>query len=286
MVEPVGVEARFEIAGGRVIGAEHRRIDRPCQDAFSWLSAESLLVATVCDGCGSGRHSEVGATLGAHLWTHALASHLRGKPIEPEAWSEAWRRAQREVCTTLARLAEAMTRSSDPARIADVVAEHFLFTVVGAAITPEATAIFAIGDGVVAVNGTAEVIGPFRNNQPPYLAYAIGEDSRDIPPSFQRIEPTANIVSIVLASDGACDISGDGDRDRDGDSDGNASDALGQFLADRYFRNRDAIRRRLAVLNREACEVDWERGRLRRSRGALPDDTTVVAIRRRPGAEL
>lgn len=234
-----------------------------------------LLVATVCDGCGAGRHSEVGAALGARLWTRALAACLRGDLRDAAVWSRAWRQAQRDVCAMLAQLALAMSLSpTDACSPGDVIAEHFLFTVVGAAITPEATAVFAIGDGAVAINDRVEIIGPFPDNQPPYLAYALGESGREIPLSFQLVEPTSSIESIVLASDGACDL----DSGPGGEVDG----GLGQFLADRYFRNRDAIRRRLAVLNRESCEVDWERGQIRRSRGTLPDDTTVIAIRRRP----
>jgi hypothetical protein len=57
---------------------------------------------------------------------------------------------------------------------------------------------------------------------------------------------------------------------------------LSQFWEeDRYFRNPDALRRRLALINSEYTHLDREAGVLIREPGLLPDDTTLVAIRRR-----
>jgi hypothetical protein len=59
---------------------------------------------------------------------------------------------------------------------------------------------------------------------------------------------------------------------------------LSQFWTDdRYFANPDALRRRLTLINRESVRADFESRRLVRTPGLLPDDTTVVVLRRRMG---
>lgn len=50
---------------GRVIGRDHILRAANCQDAFALIERPEVLVGVVCDGCGEGAHSEVGATLGA-----------------------------------------------------------------------------------------------------------------------------------------------------------------------------------------------------------------------------
>ena len=57
----------FEIAGGSVSGRSHVLAGKGNQDAYHWSVEERSLVAVVCDGCGSGAESEVGAALGARL---------------------------------------------------------------------------------------------------------------------------------------------------------------------------------------------------------------------------
>jgi hypothetical protein len=49
---------------------------------------------------------------------------------------------------------------------------------------------------------------------------------------------------------------------------------------DSYFRNRDAIRRRLALANSERTMLDRTTGSLVVHRPLLSDDTTLVVIRR------
>ena len=62
----------FQVAGGSVTGRAHAVLGRGNQDAFAWVDDDGVLVAVVCDGCSSGRHSEVGAHLGARLVATAV----------------------------------------------------------------------------------------------------------------------------------------------------------------------------------------------------------------------
>ena len=65
-----------EVAAGSVAGRMHRRLARPNQDAVSWIRARRGVVLVVCDGCGGAPRSEVGAALGARLWSRALVERL------------------------------------------------------------------------------------------------------------------------------------------------------------------------------------------------------------------
>ncbi len=251
----------FELAGGSVAGADHVRTGRANQDAFTWRRGERALVAAVCDGCGSGRHSEVGAKLGARLLTDAAARLLDAGAPAGEA--STWSRVRRDLLAQLRLLANAMGGS-----LTDTVADYFLFTVVGVAVTPAQTVIVAAGDGLFAVNGVARQLGPFPGNQPPYLSYDLVGDEPGPPLAIEARLPTAEVGSVVIGTDGAVDLPA-----------GELS--VHALCTDpRLFRNRDAVRRRLALLAAERVTADWQDRRLVRARGRLPDDTTVIALRR------
>ncbi len=73
--------------------------------------------------------------------------------------------------------------------------------------------------------------------------------------------------SLLLATDGVIDL-----EERAGGAVRGEEERVGPldpfWTDDRFFRNPDMVRRRLAVVSRGA-------------RGGLPDDTTVVVLRRR-----
>jgi hypothetical protein len=110
-------------------------------------------------------------------------------------------------------------------------------------------ALVADGCGSGALPGERLRLGPFPGNAPPYLGYGLLGDG----PRFavHRALPAADLGAVLLGTDGAAELSGPLSRLSEDD---------------RCFRNRDAIRRRLTLLDRES---------------ALEDDTTVVVIRRR-----
>ena len=119
----------FEVAGGSVAGHAHVVARRNNQDAFCWASDGDGLVAVVCDGCGSGPHSEVGAQVGSRLLVQAATRLLRsGLDV-----SELLEQVRQDVLANLRLLAHGM--SVDAARFPRTVADHFLFTIVGVLIT-------------------------------------------------------------------------------------------------------------------------------------------------------
>lgn len=226
----------FDIAAGSVAGTSHQRAGRNSQDGFAFERRGDVIVAVVTDGCGSAKHSEVGAKAGARIAARALLD---------VAESREWDRAAASIVASLRSFGSML---GDDAR--SVAEEFLLFTIVAAVITPGQTTILSAGDGVYAINGERCVIGPFDNNAPPYLGYAVfdGTEARLV---VEHELATPRVESIALATDGATALD-----DLDAVCEG-----------DLVFRNPDAIRRRLFLLTRPQS-------------ARLDDDTTVVVLRR------
>ncbi len=268
----------IEVAGGSVPGSAHVLAGRNNQDAFCWARTESGLVAIVCDGCGSSSHSDVGANVGARLIVQSAVG-LLGAQMEPAALLD---RVRGDVVARLRLLASAMSIEAAPGegdrgsgtatRYCTTVLEHFLFTVVGVIVDERFATTFAFGDGLIVVNNEGHHLGPFPNNEPPYLGYELLDKKRyrsafDVHTPI----PIGELDSLLIGTDGVIELEGMADRQVSGRED--HVGGLSQFWDDdRFFRNPDMVRRRLTVLNR------GPRG------GILSDDTTLVVLRRSKGA--
>jgi hypothetical protein len=271
-------EERFQIYGGSVPGREHLHrggvlVGRSNQDAFGWTSLPGSLVSVVCDGCGSGAHSEVGASLGTRLLLAAFARELRqvdGLVTEAEALLErVERRTLRDLRALLRRLGEPWEA---------IVHDYLLFTVVGFVLDGGTVTVFALGDGLVALDDEVLALGPFPDNAPPYLGSALLADRRDdatLHLTVVRHLPIDDLTSVAIGTDGALDLAAAADRRLPGRAE--LLGPLTQFWRDpRYARNPDALRRRLCLANSL---------RSPKEPGLLPDDTTLVVCRRRDGIE-
>jgi hypothetical protein len=307
----------WEIAGGSVTGRDRLRFGKNNQDAFSWAIAKSgAMVAVVGDGCGSKTHSEVGAKIGVKLVTAAIVRQLeRGE--DGERWRGEtrgrgdaekflnstlntqhstlfinWQQVQQEVLMHLQGLAKAMGGD-----FFETVQNYFLFTIVGALVTSAGATIFTIGDGVAIANGKSIQLGPFPGNAPPYIAYGLfapssrpsghpspngrGDGGEGWQFQIHQQLPIDEVRSILIGTDGVSDLIEVADRNLPGKSE--LVGEIGQFWEDdRYFKNPDAIRRQLALINREIAKPDWQERRLTKEVGLLPDDTTLVVMRKRP----
>jgi hypothetical protein len=230
---------RIEIAAGSVVGAHHRAAGRNNQDAYAWSASDAGVVAVVCDGCGSGAHSELGARLGATLLSRIGVS-LCGRGLAPE---ELLAHATQRLLFRLRLFAREL---GDVA--AEAVNDHLLFTIVGLLVDGARATTFSLGDGVVLAGGERTVLGPFAGNAPPYLGHALLGQRRAL--VVHATGPLASMAPLALGSDGAADL----------------PVPLSALTSDaRVFSNRDHLRRRLTVLGRAP--------------GALSDDTTLVVAR-------
>lgn len=240
-------------AAAAVPGARHLRVGRNGQDAALAWSATGRAAVVVTDGCGSGAHSEAGARIGAALVLRAIADARDDQP--PRA---IWDEVRARVAASLGALVAAM-----PGDRAQIVHDHFLFTIVAAAWSADhdEVSVWALGDGGYALGDRAQVLGPFADNQPPYLGY----DLLGMPAEAHLDVAPACCGSAVVATDGAVEL------------------GLETFAdSRRYFANPDALRRHLAVLARGHDRVDWELRKLERRPAALQDDGAVAIVRWAP----
>lgn len=278
-------------AWAAVTGARHLRTARNGQDAAAAWAGDGMGAVVVCDGCSAGASSEVGARLGAQLVIAQVAARLSGGERPRELWSG----VRARVAAALAQLVEAMP--GDPAA---VIREHFLFTIVAAAVAGDEACVWAIGDGAYAfrpecaprrsdsspgtsceasVGGPVEVaapggcrgaaeiareplhvLGPFADNQPPYLAY----DLLGMPAAAHLDIRDARAGQIVVATDGVAELDGAGLFDR--------------LLEPRTLAHPDGLRRRLALAARSGERIDWTARRIVRTPAALQDDGAIAVL--------
>ncbi len=249
----------IKTATATVTGSRHVRAARNGQDAASVWSTNRAAAVVVCDGCSAGGSSEVGARLGASLFAAAVGSRLAAgqSPADAAVWSA----ARAEVVRGLADLLERM-----PGDRTVALREYFLFTIVAAAVTRDAAAVWALGDGAYAIGDDVRELGPFPDNQPPYLAYdlvgAVAEPHLAIAPPACR--------SIVVATDGASDLATD--------TMFVARGGLPRFAQRAFVDHPDALRRHLAVLARAGERIDWDERRVVRTPAVLQDDCAIGVL--------
>ena len=267
----------FDVAAGSVAGRTHALAQRACQDAFVIRSRGDRMVAVVTDGCGSSEGSEVGAWLGAHVVCSVVERLIQGEGLSGGA--DLWERARRDCVESLAKIASEMGGDRE-----EVVRRFLLFTVVGFACDGARAAVFAAGDGLVAYNGEVVTLGPFVGNAPPYLGHALLGGPEN---GFEVVRegPARDLESAMIATDGAVEM-----IDRARSRLPGANEVVGGveslWTEDRYFDHPDALRRRLARMNRPVSKPLWEERRMVREGGLLEDDTTIVVLRRKRIAKV
>ncbi len=273
------LDSAFEIAAGSVSGRDHRSSLRNNHDAFYWEAHPGVLVAVVCDGCGSGEHSEVGAKLGARI---AVRQVLRWFGTSPKAFAKekiadhGLPMVARSVLSQIGLLADQMAGS-----FSQVVSEYFLFTIVGVIVTQEDAIVFGAGDGLIIMNGGVVILGDGKN-RPSYLAYGLVETESPIDPEFKVVayEKQSDLRSILLATDGVRDLINSSEKKIPGKDEKVGS--IEQFWTnDAFFKNQFGIQRRLGLINRTVSKADYEKKVIHEEHGHLPDDTTILVIRRR-----
>ena len=267
---------QWQLAAGTVQGRDHWLARRNSQDAFDCVATSDVLVAVVADGCGASRYSETGARLLASLLARTLARRAAGGE-DPFALAP----AIDEVLDLLRRLAFI----GDPPSTGWLT-EHLLATVLAVVVTPERALVFRIGDGIVGIDerltthespGNAPAYLAYRLVRPPTRATRVLANVDAAPsPVIEWDGPASALRSVVLATDGATALPASPD-------DPHAT--LRAWLADdALFERPHALGRRLAQLARDEQVVDWDAQVIRRHAGVLEDDTTVLLLRRSPGA--
>ena len=269
----------FETATGSIVGQYHLRIGLNNQDNYIVIEHPDHIMAVVCDGCGSGATSEVGATLGSSIVAWELsASGLHKLGDDMEKIELCLERVRRFIVDRITAIA---FKAGLP--FVNVIADCFLFTIVAAVIGKNHTYIISFGDGFYSLNEEVKEIGPFENNAPPYIAYGAVEEHVKGADSMKfvvnEVIPTADLQSLLIGTDGLGDLIEAEEKNLPGKKE--SVGPLGQFWTkDLYFSNPAAVCRRLSLINRAVTKIDRKNVRLIQEHGYLKDDTTLIAIRK------
>jgi hypothetical protein len=266
----------IQIAAGTVRGTEHVRTGRNNQDAFHFAQTEDLVIGLVCDGCGSGAHTEVGANMGSRMVVKNLTDSLHPKTcneLTPSDVTTILENVRLSVTSQIRTLAEAMN-TTDP--IVSIITDYFLFTCVGFFLTRKQCVAFYLGDGICSLNGKVTRFEPMHGNFPAYLAYnAVDHRTFQIPEealhfNIHKILPISELESLLVGTDGVQTLLHLEETLVPGTEE--PIGPLSQFWQNNpFFKNPDMVRRRLAVINGEQRP-----GRI----GPLLDDTTLIVARK------
>lgn len=282
------MQNEFEIAGGSIPGGDHLQrgntlIGKNNQDARCIHQDAQATIAIVSDGCGSWPRSEVGSNIGSQLlktallrqWPrHAARAKTHGfdklLPMVLEA-------TRQDVIAQLRLLSQAIAGDGS---FSAAICDNFLFTLVGALITECGAGFFAIGDGLIIVNGEEHRIGPFPGNEPPYISYALtptrwkDEELRFV---IHKVLPVAELKHFLIGTDGAGDLLDKRDAKLPGYP--TLIGPIEQFWTNNQYFTDTGIQKRLKLINSRHVSVkDME---LCDEKPRLPDDTTFVVGRRK-----
>ena len=248
------------------------------QDAYHWVHGRNCSFAVVCDGCSSGKHSEVGAQLVSRALSEiviSMADLVLDDSLDAIFGNEFWQQVEQSLLEYIKETARPMGKS-----MSQTINDFWLCTIVSALITPLSTYVATVGDGCYSVNGQIHHLKPGVMNSPTYLAYQITGTTLQLtdPDSLKlRVHnayDTDGINSLILASDGIDDLIKHADSNLPGKAE--RIGPLAQFTAERFFLNPDNVRRRLALIGLETVRDSMIVS------SPLTDDTTLIVIRRHP----
>jgi len=199
------LEERFAISRAVAQGRDHRRLHRDGQDGAAVAVSQVGLGLAVTDGCGSARHSEVGARLGAAWLAENAPAYLAGSRTGEEGALT----LERGLVTYLGAIATGIT--TDPRRRAGIVHDLLLFSFVCAVVTDERVVVVGRGDGLVVHDGTLHVLDPGPGNSPSYVAYELSTDEASRKDRTRVIVDarTHAATSLLLATDGLLPLASD-----------------------------------------------------------------------------
>ena len=279
----------LQIASASVLGRDHVGPGKNNQDALHVVSDHGTIIAVVCDGCGSGAHSEVGAKIGARLVCESISRHMwfafKDAAGDPTLIDRALERVRLDVLAQIRVLANAMGGS-----FSGVVQDYFLFTIIGAIVNDCFAVTFSIGDGVVYRDGERVEIWKSEYNAPPYVAYALVETTGGETQFVKDVHVPHFVVhgiqaggfsSLLIGTDGAEALIAASEQRMPGRQD-SVGPIESLWTDDRFFQNKDALRRHLVLVNREHQRIDWKQQVVHKEHGLLKDDASLVVIRRVP----
>lgn len=193
------------------IGRRHTLNYENCQDSVAGfdgdINGQRTVIGIVCDGCSSGKQSEVGANFASSFLIREAWKVLSiEKPVKdiPLILYNELIKVLRDYVSAFAPI--------NPADKVDLISNTLLFTVLGFILTPRQTVVFSAGDGVVVVNDRIKIID--QNNAPMYPAYDL-LDANHLPSAI-RLPGTFTSVPIRTSTINRLAIGTDAWKDEQG----------------------------------------------------------------------
>ncbi len=277
----------FAYASASVQGSKHYARGMNNQDAFHVTSTDTLSLGIVADGCSrSGiysSHTEVGAHMGSALLAACIRQHEHlFDTLDSKAWLDIVYRSLIEKVQQILWISKSDIQW---------IVNHWEFSILGYVISPTKTVIFGCGDGIYSLNGTRKTIGPFANNEPPYLLFSLFKSPPEsIDPSLLTFTlheelPTAELQELWVGTDGVEYLY---------DMTKLKSDNLHYpFITIENLMNDQKVfekqpndeynlypTRVLEKFTKEKMKIDYQKQDTKKSGGILHDDTTVILVKR------
>ncbi|MGB1286975.1 MAG: protein phosphatase 2C domain-containing protein [Aggregatilineales bacterium] len=185
----------IRLRSAQVIGRDHLLREVNCQDSHALVQTDDFIAGVVCDGCGEGQYSEVGATLGAKFIITQIINLLDEGALVQEIPDLLYPRIV-DYLSQLTELSQPMNRTA-------FVQHHLLFTIVGVIVADGRTVIFSAGDGLFIIDKVRQRIE--QDNKPQYIAYHLLADSLKsgvtLPDKFD-IQYAKGWQKLAVATDG------------------------------------------------------------------------------------
>lgn len=296
--------AAGSVPGRRHVGSGNLLVGRNNQDFLSCRNLDGDILVSVHDGCGSHANSEFGSIFAASALSRSVARIMAelGRACVEDL--QFWQAVKIDMLDRMYRLACLAVGEDE---VPSFIQSHMMFTTVGALVTSQTTVVFILGDGLIALNGICQELGPFPENAPPYLAYSLLNAGLEL--DFTLVSfPTERMQTLALATDGVIDLVGASESPLPGKTRLVGSLAslfeqnylFGQFglglCSERtltgWMRQVNSEVSRLEGDNNKCnskcnCNINCycEQVRFRRYPGLLPDDTSLVLLKRREGSK-
>jgi Protein phosphatase 2C len=200
----------WRIRAGQHIGRDHLLYNRNCQDGITVfdgkIKGEDVMIGVLCDGCSgsdknSGRYSEVGARAATPYLVQTVKRLLEKDTeislIPVLLWDQliGWLRRTIDEYQL------------DEASKAQLIANYFLFTVVGMIVTDRTIVFFSVGDGIIVIDKDVRILD--CNNTPPYPAYHCADKrfltlTEDVPQGFEVLlidRATSPVRRVAIGTD-------------------------------------------------------------------------------------
>ena len=168
----------MHVSSATAPGSAHINPGRPGkmnnQDAVAVVTVpkKEIIIAVLCDGCGSEPASEVGANIGAHLIAREIKNSLLAAN-DPSIRTIDWGRFSNAFSLLLKDAIALFVKDKGVAAFEEEAQRHFLFTALILIVVKNQAIIVSFGDGVVMIDDEVIKLEPPIKNTPPYCSYTL-----------------------------------------------------------------------------------------------------------------